>query len=111
MKYLLFEYGELPINIDDLPEVKYSYELNLNILKSNNKPAISVLDNRATGTSTKVYNETPDSDDNNFMLAGTQTHTFVNQENTDSDNDHSQSQMSLITMTTTRVEVESTDQD
>lgn len=109
MKYLLFEYGELPIHLKDLPKVKYCYEVNLNVLKSNNKPAISVLDNSATGTSTKVYNETPDSDDNNFMLSGTQTHTFVNQENTDSD--YSQSQMSLTTMTATRVELESTDQD
>lgn len=111
MRYLLFEYGESPISITNMPKIKYNYDLNLNILESNNEPAISVLDNTVTKTVTRVDSESPDSDDNYEMLMATQTHTLVKQEQSDSDDDIHSLQMSMITMTTTKVEMESTDQD
>lgn len=111
MRYLLFEYGESPMLANDLPKVRYCYDKNLNILESNNKPAIGILDNCATQTSTKVHNEQPDSDDNYMMSLGTKTLTLVNSERSDNEYDSILFASSLITMTSTRVEMESTDQD
>jgi len=111
MRYLLFEYGESPIHAENLPKMKYSYAKNLNVLVSNDEPAISLLDNVATETFTKVDNESPDCDDNYEMQLATQTHTLVQQESTDSDDDVNSMHLSMITMTNTRVEMENTDQD
>lgn len=111
MRYLLFEYGESPTYMTDIPPVKYDYEKNLNVLKSNNTPAICVLDNCVTETGTKVHNESPDSDNNFPLNFGTQTFTLVDTEQSDSDEDSVLLSTSLITMTTTRVEMESTDSD
>lgn len=112
MRYLLLEYTEKPVFIADMPEVKYSYEKNLNVLEKTNEPAIDLLEtNLVTETFTKVYNEAPDSDNDFQVNLVTQTLTLVHQENPDTDADIHSFAMSLITMTTTRVELESTDQD
>lgn len=111
MKYLLFEYGESPISVADNLKVKYSYDQNLNILDSTNKPAVNSLNSSITGTSTKVDNEVPDTDSDYSASLATQTHTLVDQEQTDSDDDFNRMEMSMITMTTTKVEMESTDDD
>ena len=112
MKQLLFEYGELPANVLDLPLVEYNYELNLNVLKSNGKPAVDHLDNIATQTITRTFDEVNDTDDESHISLGTKTLTLVDVEQTDSDEDvHNTVLAFMDTMTRTKVEMESTDQD
>lgn len=114
MRYLLWEYGESPVLKTEMPKVKYNYEKNLNILETNNKPAIESLEmNLATETSTKVHNEVPDSDKDFQIHCVTQTLTLVSQEGSDTDADTGRYslEVSLTTMTTTREELESTDHD
>ena len=54
MRYLLYEYAESPKFAPELPEIEYDYKKNLNVLKSNFKPAISFIDNLGTETFTKT---------------------------------------------------------
>lgn len=111
MRYLLFEYGELPFSVIDLPEVEYDYSLNLNVLKSTKEPAIDNMNNVSTQTMTKTYDEVNDTDQDSYVSMATQTLTLVDVEQSDADNNIHTMLTSLITMTTTRVEMESTDQD
>lgn len=109
MKYLLYKYAESPKFSSELPEIQYDYKNNLNVLKSNFKPAISFIDNLSTETFTKTYNEGNDSDiEGNYLLA-TESMTLVNNESSDADKENFID--SLITMTNTQYQIENTDTD
>lgn len=109
MRYLLYEYAESPKFASELPEIQYDYKKNLNVLKSNFKPAISFIDNLGTETFTKTYNEGSDSDAEESFLLATESMTLVNNEGSDPDKENFMD--SLITMTNTQYQIENTDTD
>jgi hypothetical protein len=111
MKYLLFDYGERPLNSGYIPKTKYCYSANLNVLLSNNKPAIKGLSNLGTQTFSKVEGESSDSDIQENIMQSTKTLTLVDIEQSDSDKENYTFANSLSTITNTRVEMESTDSD
>lgn len=111
MRYLLLNYSENPIVLNELPDIQYDYQSNLNVLKSSKKPAIGILENLSTETFTKIFNEGNDADSEmNFLLA-TESMTLVNTESSDPDSNDYALLSSLITMTNTQYQVESTDKD
>jgi len=95
----------------DFSKIKYCDKLNLSVDTETGLPAISFL-NLSTGTFTKVYNETSDSDDNfsNIMM-GTLTKTSYQVEGTDDDSQYNSVKSMMATSTLTLVSQEASDSD
>ena len=77
MKYLLYQYAEIPTRQLELPKITYCYKQNLNVLEGTNEPAINLLTSKSNH-SQNAYS----------MSLATETHTLVSTESSDSDHDY-----------------------
>jgi len=116
MKPFILEFKEKAIKREDcIDEIIYSRELNLNVIKSSGKPAITEI-YLETETFTKTGGEPSDTDKDiykNRILKhfDTSTCTLVNNEIMDSDYDNTRLKSFLDTSTITETKVEVTDSD
>ncbi|MCY4160528.1 MAG: hypothetical protein OXE77_01535 [Flavobacteriaceae bacterium] len=79
VKYLLYDYAEIPTHPLELPKMRYCHKQNLNVLEGTNEPAINLL------TSTSIS----DKGRNAYAMSlATETHTLVSTESSDSDHDY-----------------------
>jgi hypothetical protein len=116
MQYLLLQFAEIPDGEDiDTSMICYDYDLNLNVIKGTNIPAVTFSD-QATETFTKTYGEAQDSDKDLqyhhlHSLLDTATATRTQMEGTDRDKEHNNLATLLDTSTQTFVHSEVSDSD